>query len=115
MKQDFTKEELKKFWSFLVETFELSDEQLAAIEQQAPMSQEMYESILRTCEEVGSDMDKLFYCMLEEYPDLMAIYAEKIEKEVEEAHLPDLTPEESEKMREGLYAKIRAKYGEDAI
>ena len=60
-------------------------------------------------------MDKLFYSMLKEYPEFMSVRADKILKEVGKADLPDLTPEESEKMREGLYAKIRAKYGENAI
>ena len=115
MKKEFTEQELKGMWSFLVESFEFTEEQTAAIDHQAPMTQEMFESILHTCENVGPDMDKLFYRMLDEYPDLMAVYAGKIEKEVEETNLPDLTPEESERMKEGLYAKIRAKFGENAI
>lgn len=113
--RELTKEELNNFWSFLVETFKLSEEQLAAVEHQIPMSQEMYESILHTCEDVGPDMDQLFYRMLEEYPELMAAYADKILEEIKDVDLPTLTPEELERMREDLYAKIRARYGEDVI
>ena len=115
MKQEYTKDELKRMWTMLVETFELSEEQLAAIHHQIPMTQELFDSILDKAEDVGPDMDKLFYSMLDEYPEYMSVRADKILEEVEKANLPDLTPEESEKMREGLYAKIRAKYGENAI
>lgn len=117
---DFTKEELKKFWCFLVETFEFDDEQNKAIENVIPMTQELYDSILDKCMEVGSDLDHLFFRMLDEYPDFLDNYAEKIEKELYEKN-PNFeseivfTEEEIEKRRQDLYARIREEYGDDAI
>lgn len=65
--------------------------------------------------EIGSDVDPLFYRMLDEYKEFMCVYADKIEKEVEDVELPTLTPEQWEENKQKLYARIREKYGEDAI
>ncbi len=115
MKREFTQQELKNFWSFLVETFEFTEEQTAAIDHQAPMTQEMYNSIMERCMELGEEVEPLIRRMIEEFPEFADAYADEIVREAEAAGFPDLSPEESEKMREGLYAKIRAKYGENAI
>lgn len=112
---NFTEKELKNFWSFLVETFEFSEEQTAAIDKQIPMTQELYDSILDRCNEIGSDVDNLFFRMLIEYPDFMSNYADRLEKEIEDVELPEITPEQWEESKQKLYARIRAKYGEDAI
>lgn len=69
---------------FLVETFEFSDEQLAAIDCQIPMTQKLYDSILDRCMEIGSGADRIFYRMLLEYPDFLSLYAGRIEREVNE-------------------------------
>ena len=115
MKQEFTQQELKNFWSFLVETFEFTEEQTAAIDHQVPMTQEMYNSIMERCMNLGEEVEPLIRRMIEEFSEFADVYAENIVREAEEANLPTLTPEDSERMREELYAKIRAKYGEDAI
>ena len=44
----------KGFCNFLIETFEFTDEQLAAIDYQIPMTQEIYSSILDRCMELGA-------------------------------------------------------------
>ena len=64
-----TKEEIANIRRFLVETFAFTDEQSAAIDKQIPMTQELFESILERCNELGTDTDKLFYRLLIEYPD----------------------------------------------
>ena len=57
---------------FLVETFEFSDEQLEAIDYQITMTQELYDSILDRCMEIGADSERIFYRMLLEYPDFLS-------------------------------------------
>lgn len=48
------------------------------------MTQEIYDSILDRCMELGTAADDLFYRMLLEYPDFLSVYAQKIEDEVNE-------------------------------
>ena len=112
---DFTEKELKNLWSFIVESMEFTDEENSAIEHVIPMTQELFNSIIDKCNEIGSDVDPLFYRMLDEHKDFMCVYADKIEKEVKDVELPTLTPEQWEENKQKLYARIRKKYGEDAI
>lgn len=112
---EFTEKELKGFWSFLVETFEFTEEQNDAIDHQIPMTQELYNSIMDKCMEIGPDVDPLFHRLLIEYQDFMAVYADRIEEEVKDVELPEISEEEWEIQREKLYARIRAEHGEDAI
>ena len=112
---EFTEKELKNFWCFLVETFEFDEEQTAAIDKQIPMTQELYNSIMDKCMEIGSEVDPLFYRMLDEYKDFMGVYADKILEEIEDDPEYTLSEEEWAIQREKLYARIREKYGEDAI
>ena len=117
---NFTEKELKNFWSFLVETFEFTEEQNAAIDHQIEMTQEIYDSILDKCNEIGSDIEPLFFRMLTEYPEFMSNYADKMEKELNEKYPDDgtfrkSTPEELEQGWQELCAMIREKHGEDAI
>ena len=111
----FTEKELKGIWSFLVETFEFTDEQNDAIDHQIPMTQELFNSIIDRCNELGSDTDALFFRMLDEYKEFANVYADKIIEEVKDVELPEWTEEEKAIQKEKLYARIRAKYGEDAI
>lgn len=117
---EFTEKQLKNFWSFLVETFEFTEEQNAAIDHQIPMTQEIYNSILDRCNEIGSDLEPLFLRMLTEYQDFMSVYADRMEKELDEKYPDDgtfkeSTPEELEKSWQDLCRRIREEYGEDAI
>lgn len=114
MEREFTKEELQGMCSFLIETFEFTEEQTAAIDHQIPMTQEMYDSILDRCSEIGRDTDNLFYRMLDEYPNFMAVRAERMLNEIRDDDFSK-SEENLEKWREKLYAKIRAKYGEKEI
>lgn len=114
-----TKEEMDNIRRFLVETFAFTDEQSAAIDKQIPMTQELFESILERCNELGTDTDRLFYSLIIEYPDLTEIYGEKIEQQLNEKYadieLPEETPEEKEAAWERLCARIREKYGVESI
>ena len=95
----------KKLCKFFIEIFEFTDEQLAAIDCQIPMTQEIYDSILDRCMELGTAADDLFNRMLLEYPDFMSVYAQKTES----------SREELDAGWEDLCRRIREKYGEDAI
>ena len=109
----------KGICNFLIETFEFTDEQLAAIDYQIPMTQEIYDSVLDRCMELGTAADDLFNRMLLEYPDFMFVYAQKIEDEVNEKYadidIQESSPEELDAGWEDLCRRIREKYGEDAI
>ena len=109
----------KGLYNLLIETFEFTDEQLAAIDYQIPMTQEIYDSFLDRCMELGTAADDLFYRMLLEYPDFLSVYAQKIEDEVNEKYadidIPESSPEELDAGWEDLCRRIRGKYGEDAI
>lgn len=112
---EFTEKEFKNLWSFIVESMEFTDEENAAIEHVIPMTQELFNSIIDKCNEIGSDVDPLFYRMLDEYKDFMCVYADKIDEEIKDMPHYTLSEEEWEIQREKLYARIRAEYGEDAI
>ena len=112
---EFTEKELKGFWSFLVETFEFTEEQNDAIDHQIPMTQELFDSIMDRCMELGSDVDGLFFRLMKEYEEFSNVYADRIIEEAKDVELPEWTEEEKAIQKEKLYAKIRAKYGEDAI
>ena len=57
---DLTNEQMENLKSFLLETFAFTDEQTAAMDQQIPMTQEIFESILERCNELGSAADCKF-------------------------------------------------------
>lgn len=107
----------KRLCKFFIEIFEFTDEQLAAIDYQIPMTQEIYNSVLDRCMELGTAADDLFNRMLLEYPDFMSVYAQRIEDEVNEKYvdIPESSPEELDAGWEDLCRRIREKYGEDAI
>lgn len=109
----------KGLYNFLIETFEFTEEQIAAMDNQIPMTQEIYNSILDHCMELGAAAEDLFNRMLIEYPDFLEVYAQKIEDEVNEkckdVDIPASSPEELNAGLEDLYQRIRKKYGEGAI
>jgi len=115
MKKKLTEKEFRGLWSFLVETFEFTEEQIDAIHRQIPMTQKLFDSILDRFTEIGEDADRLFYAILDEYPDFMDVRANKIDEEVAEADIPPLSEEMVEEMKQNIYAMIRERYGEDAL
>lgn len=106
----------KEYSDFFVETFEFTDEQLAAIDYQIPMTQEIYNSILDRCMELGTAIDDLFNKLLLEYPKFLEVYGQKIEDEVNskyaDINIPESSSEESNAGWEDLCRRIQEKYGE---
>lgn len=51
---EFNKEQMENLSSFLIETFAFTNEQTDAIDQQIPMKQELFESIIERCNELIS-------------------------------------------------------------
>lgn len=91
---------------FLMEMFELTEEQTRAVWHWIPMTQEIYSSILEKCMEAGKSADSLLSRMLEEYPDKAAVYAEEIEKEAEKKDVFEISTREWEKLRQDVYERI---------
>ena len=95
----------------MLETFAFNEEQLAAIDGLIPMTQEVFESILERCNELGSAADKIFYRLLQSSAALTDVYGQKLEKELDEKYpdteLPEETPEERQAAWERLCARIR--------
>lgn len=104
----------KRLCKFFIEIFEFTDEQLAAIDYQIPMTQEIYDSVLDRCMELGTAADDLFYRMLLEYPDFLSVYAQKIEDEVNEKYadidIPESSPEELDAGWEDLWYTVNHEY-----
>ena len=65
---------------FLELTFYLSEKELQAVDHMIPMTQELYESIVEKCSEIGADF--FFQEFILEYPEFLTRYAKRIEREV---------------------------------
>lgn len=109
----------RAFNNFLIETFEFTDEQLEAIDYQIPMTQEIYNSILDRCMELGSIADDLLYRLLNEYPEYLSVHGQIIENEVKEKYKDIDIPESYQKEKhigwEDLCRRIREKYRKNII
>lgn len=101
-----------RFWNFLVDTFEFSDEEQRAIDHQQPMTQELFNLCLDKCMVFGTE--RLFYQLLDEYPEFMIEYAKQIEKEIKDVEFPESTLEEEESWTL-LCERIREEYRSDII
>lgn len=77
-----TDEQSKHLHSFMVEALAFTEEENQAIDHQIPMTQEIFDSILDKCMELGEVVDPLFDRMIEEFKDFMVVYADKIEKDI---------------------------------
>lgn len=74
--------EKHNFEEFLILTFEFSDDELAAIDKQKPMTMELFSSCLAKCTEHG--LYKLFERLLDEYPELSDKYVKPIEDDIKD-------------------------------
>ena len=92
--QEYSEKALGKIWCWLVETMSLTEEELAAIDHQISMTQEIYDGILDKCEVGGPELEDLFYRMLEEYPDFMICRAERDMEQIKEIEYLELSEEE---------------------
>ena len=77
---DLTNEQMENLKSFLLETFAFTDEQTAAMDQQIPMTQEIFESILERCNELGSAADKTFIGSLKNIRILLTFMGRNLKK-----------------------------------
>ena len=99
------------FEEFLILTFEFSEDELAAIDKQKPMTMELFSSCLAKCTEWG--LYKLFERLLDEYPELSDKYVKAIEDDIKDVVLPERTPEEEEESWDRLCERIKKEYGDD--
>jgi len=54
--QEHSEKALERMWCWLVETMSLTEEELAAIDHQISMTQEIYDCILDKCEVGGPEL-----------------------------------------------------------
>lgn len=105
---EFTEKELKGFWSFIVETMVLTEEEDAAVCHQIPMTQELYDRIMDKCDERGHELNNLLERMMIEYPVLLKERVEKFLAEIGDVEVPEVSEEEKEARRKKLFDEIRA-------
>lgn len=110
---ELSEKEKHNFKEFLILTFEFSDDELAAIEKQKPMTMELFSSCLAKCTEHG--LYKLFERLLDEYPELSDKYVKAIEDDIKDVVLPERTLEEEEESWNRLCERIKKEYGDDLI
>ncbi len=65
---------------FLTEVFGFTDEQSAAMYYQTEMTQEIYDSIIDRCFQLGKGADKVLFRMINEFPELFEHNVTKILK-----------------------------------
>ena len=110
---ELSEKEKHIFEKFLILTFEFSEDELAAIDKQKPMTMELFSSCLVKCTELG--LYKLFERLLDEYPELSDKYVKAIEDDIKDVVLPERTPEEEEESWNRLCERIKKEYGDDLI
>lgn len=110
---ELSNKEKHNFEEFLITTFEFSEDELAAIDKQKPMTMELFSSCLAKCTEHG--LYKLFERLLDEYPELSDKYVKTIEDDIKDVVLPERTPEEEEESWNRLCERIKKEYGDDLI
>ena len=110
---ELSNKEKHNFEEFLITTFEFSEDELAAIDKQKPMTMELFSSCLAKCTEHG--LYKLFERLLDEYPELSDKYVKTIEDDIKDVVLPERTPEEEEESWNRLCERIKKEYVDDLI
>ena len=103
--------EKHNFEEFLILIFEFSEDELAAIDKQKPMTIEIFSSCLAKCTEHG--LYKLFERLLDEYPELSDKYVKAMEDDIKDVVLPERTPEEEEESWNRLCERIKKEYADD--
>ena len=98
---ELSEKEKHNFEEFLILTFEFSDDELAAIDKQKPMTMELFSSCLAKC--------------MDEYPELSDKYVKAIDEDIKDVVLPERTPEEEEESWNRLCDRIKNEYGDDVI
>lgn len=77
--------------------------------------EDMAYELFSLCLHMICEDPKVFVKIYNRYPLLAKRFEEQIDKELESVDLPEETEEEKQRHWEDLKARIRAKYGEDAI
>lgn len=108
---ELSEKEKHNFEEFLITAFKFSEDELAAIDKQKPMTMEIFSSCLAKCTEHG--LYKLFERLLDEYPELSDKYVKAMEDDIKDVLLPERTPEEEEESWNRLRERIKKEYGDD--
>lgn len=108
-----TKEQQNGLKDFVNEAILLTEEENAAIEHQIEMTQELFEQCLSSLVRIGSIRG--FNRLCNEFPAQARIFDETMDKRLKDVEIPKYTPEEEQAQWERLKARIRERYGENAI
>lgn len=111
--KDLTNEQWKNVKEFVKMAILLSEDEQQAIDRQIPMTQEIFERCISAMSKY--DCANSFNKLCHEYPDLLAAYENRIEKELEKVELPEKFKEEGQAQWKELCARIKAEYGIDVI
>lgn len=85
----------------------------AALDHQMTMTQDIFGYCLDFY--INLDEHRKREALMNEYPELLKVYVNQMEKEVSQIELPEETPEQADASWQTLCARIRAMFGEDAI
>ena len=96
--------EIKNFDKFLKTTFLLNDEETAALHHQIPMTQEMFGKLTQKLSDIGDDV--AYFQLLEEFPEMVQVFANKIIKEVDEWKNLDSRPIDKEVNYEAIMKTV---------
>lgn len=112
-----TAQQQRRMHIFLSETFCLSEEQNMAIDGVIPMTQEIFDSIMKRREEAGPVLEDLWTDVFLKYPEFAWVHAEKLAAELGvpfgDEKIPEETADKTEQSWLRLKRLIKEKYGDD--
>lgn len=102
-----------KINEFFMAAVYLDDTQNAAIDGITPMTQEVFDSIMKRREEVGPELEEVSMGVFLKYPKFAQNYADRLEAEIGSVDdMPKLSPLQEQLEFERLKRRIRKEYGE---
>ncbi len=104
--ENLTKAQLERVDEFVRTAFYLEEDELKALDEQIPMTQELFDRLSDRLFKIGAQND--FLRLLKEYPDFTKNSVDKIEKELElkSMDIPEMTEEETQQSFERLMERI---------
>lgn len=115
MPDELDEKQMKGLNEFLKETFLLTDEENAALENVSPMTYEMFKHLVAKLWNIGCENS---YCrLLLQYPEFTEREVAEIEAELKSGidEFIEPTDEETQESWKRLCNRIRGRYGENAI
>lgn len=103
-----------KINDFFMAAIYLDDTQNAMIDGIMPMTQEVFNSIMKRREEVGSELEEVSMGVFLKYPEFAQNYVDRLETEIGSINdIPKLSLLQEQLEFERLKRRIRKEYGEE--